>query len=72
MEREIRCECGYIARAGDDEVVVLARTHAHRVHKMDFSTEQLLAMALPSSDDDVPANAELPLGRTHVKPHKEH
>lgn len=53
MDREIRCECGYIARAADDdEVVALARTHAHTVHNMDFSAEQLLALALPSLDDD--------------------
>jgi len=53
MDREIRCECGYIARAGDDdEIVALARTHAHTVHDMDFSSEQLLALALPSLNDD--------------------
>jgi predicted small metal-binding protein len=55
MDREIRCECGYVARAGDNnEVVALARIHTRRLHNMDFSTEQLLALVLPSDDDDPP------------------
>jgi hypothetical protein len=53
MDREIRCECGYLARAGaDGELVALARTHAHKVHNMDFSDEQLLALSVPSPDHE--------------------
>jgi hypothetical protein len=53
-DREIRCECGRIARGDENEVVALARAHAQRAHDLDFSRERLLAMALPSPDDEAP------------------
>jgi predicted small metal-binding protein len=55
MDSEIGCECGFVARGGDDnEIVASARAHAHIVHHMDFSAHQLQSLVRPAADDDEP------------------
>jgi predicted small metal-binding protein len=47
---EIRCDCGYVAEGADEnELVASARVHGIEVHGMDFSAEQLLALARPAT-----------------------
>ena len=48
MTKIIRCPCGTVVRALDDEsLVTQAQTHAREVHAMELTREQALAMASP-------------------------
>ena len=48
MAKVVQCDCGYVARAEtDDELVRDVQQHAQEVHNLDFSREQVLAMAKP-------------------------
>jgi predicted small metal-binding protein len=51
MDRQVNCECGYVAQGGnDDEVVALVREHLQRDHPDLAGTE---------SDDDIRAWIEV-------------
>ena len=49
MEQEpkltVRCECGFVARGNEDEVVEAIRDHAQKAHNMKTTREQVLARA---------------------------
>jgi len=48
MSKIIRCPCGTVVRAGDDEsLVAQAQKHAREAHAMDLTRDQALAMASP-------------------------
>jgi predicted small metal-binding protein len=48
MSKIIRCPCGTVVRARDDEALVAeAQQHARDVHAMELTREQVLAMASP-------------------------
>jgi len=48
VNKVIKCDCGFVVRAGsDDELVNAAKKHAKDVHSMDLTAEQVLAMAEP-------------------------
>ena len=48
MTKIIRCPCGPVVRARDEEsLVTQAQTHAREVHAMELTREQALAMASP-------------------------
>lgn len=48
MNKVIRCPCGTVVRATDEEsLVAQAQRHAREVHAMDLTREQVLAMASP-------------------------
>ena len=48
MAKIIRCPCGTVVRARDDESLVAeAQRHAPDVHAMELTREQVLAMASP-------------------------
>ena len=48
MAKIIRCPCGTVVRARDDESLVAeAQRHARDVHAMELTREQVLAMASP-------------------------
>jgi predicted small metal-binding protein len=48
MTKIIRCPCGTVVRARDEEsLVTQAQTHAREVHAMELTREQALAMASP-------------------------
>jgi predicted small metal-binding protein len=41
----IKCECGYIARGNEDQVVDLITRHAGEMHNMKVTREQAIARA---------------------------
>jgi predicted small metal-binding protein len=48
MSKVIKCPCGTIVRARDEESLVMqAQKHARDAHAMDLTREQVLAMAAP-------------------------
>lgn len=48
MAKVVQCDCGYVARAEtDDELVAEVQQHARETHQLEFSREQVLAMAKP-------------------------
>ena len=48
MTKIIRCPCGTVVRANDEEsLVAQAQQHARDVHAMQLTREQILAMASP-------------------------
>jgi predicted small metal-binding protein len=49
MTKVIKCDCGFVVRGDEDELVKAARRHAKEVHDMDLTAEQILAMAEPAS-----------------------
>lgn len=48
MAKKVQCDCGFVARAEDEETLVnVVQKHAKEVHDMDLTREQVLAMAKP-------------------------
>jgi predicted small metal-binding protein len=48
MTKVIKCPCGTVVRARDEEsLVAQAQKHAREVHAMELTREQVLAMAGP-------------------------
>jgi predicted small metal-binding protein len=47
MLKEIVCDCGWIARGSEDELVVAAQEHGRTAHAMVPTREQVLAVATP-------------------------
>jgi predicted small metal-binding protein len=48
MSKVIKCPCGTVVRARDEDALVTqAQKHAREVHAMDLTREQVLAMASP-------------------------
>ena len=48
MNKVIRCPCGYIIRAEDENALVAkAQQHAKQAHGMELSREQAMSMAQP-------------------------
>ena len=45
-EKEVRCDCGAVIRESDDDVLVATvQEHAHDVHQMELTREEVMAMA---------------------------
>jgi predicted small metal-binding protein len=42
----VRCACGWETSGTEDEVVAATREHGRRVHNMESSREEVLAMAV--------------------------
>jgi predicted small metal-binding protein len=54
MEKVLRCECGFEARADNDEALVgRARAHAKSVHGMELTAEQVLELAARAESREV-------------------
>jgi len=48
MAKVVKCPCGTVVRARDEEsLVTQAQKHAREVHAMELTREQALAMASP-------------------------
>jgi hypothetical protein len=47
----IRCVCGWEASGSEDEVVAATEAHGERVHNMHASRAEILAMAVPATDE---------------------
>lgn len=43
----IRCYCGYVAEGTDVELITAVRGHVRDVHHMEYTPDQVLAMAEP-------------------------
>jgi len=44
----VKCDCGFIVRAGDDDTLVRElQQHAREQHRIELTREQVLAMAQP-------------------------
>jgi hypothetical protein len=55
MDREplrVRCACGWELAGEEDDVVAGTQEHGRRVHNMTATRDDVLAMALPSPDED--------------------
>ena len=53
MDKALRCECGFEARAADEEALVdQVRQHAREAHGMNLSHEEALAIARDSKSID--------------------
>jgi len=57
VDRVLRCECGFEARAGDEEALVeVVRRHAREAHGMPLSHDEALVLATRAADGDDPAS----------------
>ncbi len=63
--RLLRCACGWEARGTLDDLVVAAREHGRRVHNMEPTRDQVLAMVVgdPPTVDRLDEAAVPPDGR---------
>jgi len=49
--KTVKCDCGFVVRSDDDDkLVAQLQKHASEDHKMNFSREQVLAMARPEPE----------------------
>jgi predicted small metal-binding protein len=44
----VRCECGFEARGGEEELIPTVQKHGREAHNMEVTREQVLAMAQPA------------------------
>jgi len=51
----VRCVCGWEAIGPADEIVLATQEHGRRLHNMEASPEDVLAMAVATRDDASPA-----------------
>lgn len=47
-ELQVTCECGFEAKAQEDELVKVVQQHGRDAHNMNVTREQVLAMAKPA------------------------
>lgn len=49
MSKVIRCPCGFVVRAeNDNALVAMAQEHAKQAHGMELTPEEAMSMAQPS------------------------
>ena len=51
----VRCACGWAVTGSEDEAVAATQDHGRRLHNMDATREDVLAMAVPAEGADPPA-----------------
>jgi predicted small metal-binding protein len=44
----VRCYCGFVAEGEDAELVSSVQVHVREVHRMEYTPEEVLAMAEPA------------------------
>jgi predicted small metal-binding protein len=44
----VQCECGFVARGTEEELVPVVQRHGREAHNMEATREQVLAMARPA------------------------
>ena len=47
-ELAVRCDCGWTAQGGEEELVSKIQAHAREVHGLEVTREQALAQARPA------------------------
>jgi predicted small metal-binding protein len=53
----VRCVCGWETAGAEDDVVEATIDHGRRLHNMESTREQVLALAVRDGGDRVPADA---------------
>lgn len=43
----IRCYCGFVAQGDDSELVSAVQAHVREAHRMEYTRDEVLAMAEP-------------------------
>jgi predicted small metal-binding protein len=43
----VRCDCGYVARGSENNLIPAVQKHGREAHNMQVTPEQVLAMAQP-------------------------
>lgn len=61
-ESRLRCACGWEARGSLDELVVAAVEHGGRIHNMEPTRDQVLAMVVDEGPS-IGAAADVPVDR---------
>ena len=57
MDRTLTCECGYEARAGDDEALATdVRRHAWQSHRMELSHQEALILVFRGELNGLPTS----------------
>lgn len=51
-ELVVTCECGFVVRGEEDDVVANTQEHGRQVHNMHVTREQVLAMAKPAAKSE--------------------
>ena len=46
----VRCACGWETKGDEEAVVAATQEHGRRLHNMEATPEQVVAMALPEDD----------------------
>ena len=46
-KKVVRCYCGFAAEGDDAELVPVVQTHVRDVHRMEYTRDQVLAVAEP-------------------------
>ena len=46
----VRCLCGWETSGTEDEVVAATGEHGRRLHNMDATRDEILALAVPATD----------------------
>lgn len=44
----VRCYCGYVVEGSDDQLVQAVQVHVREVHRMEYTREEVLAIAEPA------------------------
>lgn len=47
VQKTVRCYCGYSAEGDDDELVEAVQGHVRDVHRLEYTREEVLAIAEP-------------------------
>jgi predicted small metal-binding protein len=48
VRRRVSCECGWSAEGEEAELIAAVQEHGRKVHGMDVTPEQVMAMAQPA------------------------
>lgn len=49
IEKKVTCDCGKVIRGRtEEELVASVQAHAHQVHAMELSRDQVMAMSEPA------------------------
>ncbi len=60
MSWTISCACGWTVEGEEDEIVQATQEHGRRLHNMEVTRDQAMAMASPSVDDDADSGEARP------------
>ena len=72
MDEVIRCDCGFEARAADEEALVAeVRRHAWEAHRMELTPQEALLLAF-RAEMDANTSAATPHSTTHESERRSH